>query len=135
MPFELREAYRLQLEIKNQLPNSLNKSLRSHHLKRHRQNILWDLLVARGIDPEDMPPKPLTRAKITLIRHSWRTLDYDGLVGSMKPVVDALVTAGILVDDSWKVLGQWYVNQVFRPKKDGTLLQVQIDELVDNENQ
>lgn len=80
---------------------------------------------------KDRPEKPLRRAKITLIRHSWRMLDYDGLIGSMKPVVDAFVTAGILADDSWKVLGRWNVDQRFRPKSEGDRLDVLIQEMPD----
>jgi hypothetical protein len=56
-------------------------------------------------------------------------LDYDGLVGSLKPVVDALVSAGIVLDDRWSVLGAWRVDQRFRPKKQGPLLEIQIEEL------
>jgi len=72
------------------------------------------------------PIKPLEKAKIDIVRYSHRTLDYDGLVGSMKPVVDALVSCGVLKDDSWKVTGQWNVNQRFRPKKDGPLLEIMV---------
>jgi len=50
-------------------------------------------------------------------------------VGSLKPVCDALVTSGVLIDDSWKVLQAWEVDQVFRPKKDGPLLQIEITEV------
>lgn len=58
-------------------------------------------------------------------------LDYDGLVGSMKPVVDALVTCGILKDDSYKVTGPWDVTQSFRPKKSGELLEVFVTEVIE----
>lgn len=73
----------------------------------------------------------MKRARIRLVRHAYRTLDYDGLVGSMKPVVDALVTARVLKDDSWNVLGRWDVDQKFRPKKDGPELEIWITEVPD----
>ena len=76
----------------------------------------------------------LNRAEITLIRHCFRTLDYDGLVGSMKPVVDAFVSAGVLKDDSWNVLGIWNVDQKFRSKRDGVMLEVFIKEVETPEN-
>lgn len=76
-----------------------------------------------------LPATPLKKARITITRHFWRTLDYDGLVGSMKPIVDALVTAGVLVDDSWAVTGPWVVSQEHRLKKDGPLLTVLVEEL------
>lgn len=56
-------------------------------------------------------------------------MDFDGFVGSLKPVVDALVTAGVIEDDSWKVLQAWEVDQVFRAQKDGPLLQIEIKEI------
>lgn len=71
-----------------------------------------------------LPPRPLEKAQITLVRYSHRMLDFDGLVGSMKPVVDGLVTAGVLKDDSFGVTGPWAVNQRFRPKNEGPLLEV-----------
>lgn len=51
-------------------------------------------------------------------------LDFDGLVGSLKPVVDALVTAGVIEDDSWKHVGAWIVDQQFRPERQGPLLEI-----------
>jgi hypothetical protein len=44
-------------------------------------------------------------------------LDFDGVVGSCKPVVDALVYAGVLKDDSWNVVGAWKVDQVSGPRR------------------
>ena len=77
---------------------------------------------------DKLPKKPLTKATLSILRHSHRTLDYDGLVGSMKPVVDALVSARILKDDSWNTLGKWNVSQKFRSKKEGPLLEVVVQE-------
>lgn len=108
------------------VPKSLNKSLNSHWRKRHRTNQEWDAYILAQVQNRK-PPFPLARAKISLTRHSHRMLDFDGVVGSLKPVVDALVTAGVLVDDSWNVLGAWKVDQMFRPKKDGQLLEILIE--------
>lgn len=49
---------------------------------------------------------PLKKAKVTLTRYSSGTPDFDGLVGSFKHVLDALVGAGLLIDDNPKVIGQ-----------------------------
>lgn len=83
---------------------------------------------------DKLPPAPLTKANITLIRHSPRMLDFDGCVGSLKPVVDALVTVGVLSDDSWSVVGRWNVDQKYRPKSQGPLLEILINELPDHRN-
>lgn len=109
------------------VPKSLNKELRTNRWRRNSANKRWDILI-KSECRNCIPAVPLKKAKIKLIRHFYRTLDYDGLVGSMKPVVDALVSAGILKDDSWKTLGVWNVTQEFRPKKDGPLLQIHLIE-------
>ena len=124
--------YKLYLQAEL-LPKSMNVKLRSHRFKNHRENKTWDMLIAVLVENK-RPNAPLPRANITLIRHSHRTLDYDGLVGSMKPVVDALVTCGVLSDDSWNVLGKWNVDQKFRSLKDGPLLEILIQAMPDKSN-
>lgn len=110
------------------LPKSLNRTLAAHWGRRYKTNNAWDNIVWSQVH-DRLPDAPLERARIKIVRHFWRTLDYDGLVGSMKPMVDGLVTAGVLSSDSWKVLGVWDVTQEFRPKKDGPLLTVEIFEV------
>lgn len=110
------------------LPKSLNKALRSNRFKNNQSNKNWDMIVF-GTCRNQMPASPLKKARIKIVRHFYRTLDYDGLVGSLKPVVDGLVSAGVLIDDSWAVLGAWDVSQEFRPKSQGPLLTVFIEEI------
>lgn len=110
------------------LPESLNKSLRSHWRHQRQAGKGWDCLIwaeTSGL----RPPQPLHRARISLVRHSHRMLDFDGLTGSLKPVVDAFVTAGVIVDDRWSVLGAWHVDQKFRPKAEGPLLEITVEEV------
>ena len=118
--------YSLKIEI-DSLPKSLNVKLRSHYHKNKKENDSWDRMIYFKT-LNQLPPEPLLKANIKIIRHSSRTLDFDGFVGSLKPVVDALVSCGVLSDDSWNVLGAWEVDQVFRPKKLGVLLEVFITE-------
>ena len=118
--------YQLDLALPY-LPKSLNKALRFNCSGSNRLNKGWDDAIWVAVRGQ-LPPKPLQKARIRLVRHFWQTLDYDGLVGSMKPVVDALVTAGVLIDDRWSVTGPWEVTQVFRPKKDGPMLEIQVTE-------
>lgn len=122
-------TYKLYLKIER-VPHSLNKKLRKHYKANHRENKLWDHLIGFNV-ARKKPPVPLTRAKVTIVRHASRTMDFDGLVGSLKPVVDALVTCGVLSDDSWKVLGSWNVHQRFRPLKEGQMLEILVQSLVD----
>lgn len=124
--------YELNIKL-HSLPDSLNKGLRGNRFKYFSKNKKWDFLIL-GLVRNKLPPKPLDKAKIRIVRHFWRTLDYDGLVGSMKPIVDALVSAGVLKDDSWNVLGQWDVSQEFRSKKEGPLLEINVYSLCDKES-
>ena len=123
----MQPKYELRIEL-TELPQSLNKKLRKHWTKNHRENNLWDTLIYQKVFRQ-LPPTPLKRAKLRIVKHFWRTMDFDGFVGSLKPVVDALVTAGVLIDDKWDVVGAWEVDQVFRAKKDGPLLQIDIIEM------
>ena len=123
----MQPKYTLKIEL-NDLPESLNKKLRKHWTKNHKENSLWDTLIYQKVFRQ-LPPTPLKRAKLRIVKHYWRTMDFDGFVGSLKPVVDALVTAGVIEDDSWKVLQAWEVDQVFREKKLYPLLQIEIQEL------
>ncbi len=131
---KLSKSYKLFLQI-DQLPKSLNKKLNaSSRWGRNRENKAWDNMMfveCRG----KLPDKPLERANISFVRHFYRFLDFDNLVGSLKPVVDALVTAGVLVDDNWEVLGSWTVNQKFRSKSLGPLLEIIIQEMPTNMDQ
>lgn len=126
----MNETYKLRIEL-NVLPKSLNKKLRwGAKWSNVSENKAFDRMIylsARG----NLPKEPLKKAKLRIVRHFYRTLDFDGLVGSLKPVVDALVTAGVLIDDSWKTLHTWDVDQVFRQKKDGPLLEVEVFEVCD----
>lgn len=120
--------YKLDITL-HSLPDSLNKGLRGHRMKYFAKNKKWDFLIF-GMVRSKLPPKPLAKARITIVRHFWRSLDYDGLVGSMKPVVDALVDAGVLIDDAYKVTGPWIVTQEFREKKAGPLLTICVEEVI-----
>lgn len=129
-PYErpvMQTKYELKIEL-NELPQSLNVKLRKHWTKQRRESKLWDTLIYQKVFRK-LPPSPLKRAKLRIVKHFWRTMDFDGFVGSLKPVVDALVTAGVIEDDSWKVLQAWEVDQVFRAQKDGPLLQIEIKEI------
>lgn len=118
------QMYQIDLRL-HCLPRSTNKSLRAHWTVQRREGKQFDKMIAE-LCIGRLPEKPLPKARIRIVRHFWRTLDYDGLVGSMKPVVDALVSAGMLESDSWKVLGQWDVSQEFRPRKLGPLIEIHV---------
>ena len=117
--------YQIDLTF-HELPPSLNVTLRKHWKAQRRVGKHWDDIVAQALIGK-MPPAPLAQARITIVRHFWASMDYDGVVGSMKPVVDALVSAGVIADDRWKVTGPWIIDQKFRPKKEGPLLTLRVE--------
>lgn len=120
--------YKLYLKIP-WLPASTNVQLRTNRYAANRKNKAWDAYIwaeTRG----KAPPAPLPRATLVITRHAHRMLDYDGLVGSLKPVADALVYSGIIVDDRWSVLGPWAVGQAYRPAELGGLLEILIEEVL-----
>lgn len=106
--------YRLEFELSG-LPKSQNVLMRGNRLAHHKTATKWKREVfyaTRG----QLPFMPLGRAFIRLTRFNYRPLDYDGLVGSFKCIVDGLVEAGVLKNDTWKITGKWNVDQEFSPK-------------------
>lgn len=120
--------YQLTLQF-DDLPKSLNKSLRANRFSNLREMKRWASKIGIACYL-DLPTSPLPKAKLKITRFSYRMLDYDGLVGSLKPVIDGLVSSGILIDDSWNVTGAWQVDQVFREKKKGPLLLIEVQEII-----
>ncbi len=119
--------YKLHLKI-DFIPESLNKKLRKNRYANNKENKSFDIYMS-SVCMGKLPKVPLEKARLTLIRHSHRMLDFDGMVGSFKPVVDSLVSCGVLIDDRWSVLGKWDCDQIFRPKKEGQILEIIVEEV------
>ncbi len=99
--------YKLEIELLG-LPRRFNEGQGSHWTVRHRESQKWHKrLLGKMILSRQSPPlKPLKKATLTLVRYSARAPDYDGLVQSLKPVVDALKKCAIIEDDSMAVIGR-----------------------------
>lgn len=122
--------YWLQMVIPG-APKTPNEIYGANKFIKHRNAVSWKqavYLMARGHEPE----KPLTKAKIFLRRFGPVKMDFDGLVGSFKPVIDGFCTrrektvglkkaereilwSGIIEDDKWDITGQWIVDQAPAP--------------------
>jgi len=89
---------------------SLNRLMRMHHtqVKRFETGIRWQIRanLAR-LRKEGVEPKATGKRSVHLTRIGAKLLDEDNLAGA-KPIIDALVKEGLLVDDS----PQW-ANIVF----------------------
>lgn len=55
------------------------------------------------------PRFPLEKCHAVITRHSSKTVDFDNMVTSCKPIVDGLVDAGIMVDDSVEYFSAEYL--------------------------
>lgn len=94
----------ITLEIPR-VPPSPNNLLGSHWRYRAKNSELWRTEIAVAVHQAGGPPaKPYPRAKVTIDRRSRGELDPDNLVGSVKPVLDGLRYARVLVDDTPKHL-------------------------------
>lgn len=87
------------------LPASLTNNGHGHWAKKHKQKRQVTDLVKFAIHMY-RPKKPLEKARVVLTRHSASEPDFDNLVASFKPVIDALVEAGVIIDDKSSVIGQ-----------------------------
>lgn len=94
----------LDIEIPG-LPKRTNNS-QSSWRARMAESRKWKMLVADFVIlGKRRPPKPLTKAKLTLTRRSSVRPDSDGLVSSFKHVIDGLIAAGVIANDRYENIG------------------------------
>jgi len=112
------------------LPKPVNAWRGLHWRFRHTEDKRWKRLVGEAFLSPDchLPPVPLRRAKLTLIRYSSRCPDHDGLVSSFKTVIDALVKNRVLEDDSYEHIGMPEYRWEKAPPKAGRI-EVFVEEL------
>lgn len=82
------------------VPSSPNYLRGKHWRVRWRESKLWNEEVGLAILQAKHREPPYQRAQVTINRRSRGQLDDDNLWGSVKPVIDALRHAAILVNDS-----------------------------------
>ena len=123
MPSKENFMYSIKFFI-NKLPKSLNVKLRSHYFELDKENKNWSFLINLAVYGKK-PDKPLNKARIKVIRYCKKYLDYDGFVGSLKPVIDSLVKAELIIDDNWNVLKDWDLDQIISKDKLGLEIELQ----------
>lgn len=97
--------YRLELRMEG-LPKTTNaKRGYGHWGQYYSESVKWKKMLIPYLKAK-RPASPLEKAKLTLIRCSSVEPDYDGLVSSFKHVIDAIVDAGIIVNDRSRNIGQ-----------------------------
>ncbi len=83
--------------------NAMNAQGKWTRIKDKRK---WHDLIGKYLLLHRLKPSaPLKRARLRLSRFSSKLPDYDGLVGSFKSCVDALVEFDVLEDDSLNHIG------------------------------
>ena len=101
---------------------------KGHWSKRHRATQRYELAL-HG----DMLRRRLTgwsakgKRRVTITRYSSGTLDQGNLVGGCKPLIDAMVRLGLLVDDTPELLEDHYA-QVKIPRKEMPRTAVEIED-------
>jgi hypothetical protein len=94
-------TYALEI-ILDGLPPSTNLRY-SHWAIKAKEQAKWRL-ASKMAAYLRRPTEPLQRAKVTCVRRSSREADYDNLVIAFKPIIDGLVDAKILIDDTSAVI-------------------------------
>lgn len=106
--------YRLEFEIMG-LPKTTNAQTSMHWAQKAKMTRYWHQMVALAVGP-NRPPKPLSKAILTLTRFSSRCPDPDGLVSTFKHVIDGLVRYSVLKDDRYENISM----PIYKWEKTGT---------------
>lgn len=121
-----RDPFLLRLTVSD-LPKMTNQLASKHWRVRHKHSKRWRELIA-WLSQSAIKSReglPLERAKITLTRFSSIRPDYDGLVSGFKPIIDGLVDAGVIPNDTQDVIGKPdYRHEMTKPKQGKITIEV-----------
>ena len=124
-------AYRLEMTLFG-LPKMTNRLTTLTHWERSTQAKNWKIRVINNVViNRGRPEKPLTKAKLTLLRFSSaKNCDYDGLVSGFKHIIDGLVAADIIANDTREVIGTPHYDHFKAPPGKG-YVKIIVEEIVD----
>jgi hypothetical protein len=94
------KPFELEFEIPG-LTKMSNQLLRGNWRTKHGHARKWKIAVLIAIG-SNRPDTPIAKCRLKLTRCSARRPDYDGLVSGFKPIIDGLVEAGVLLNDSYE---------------------------------
>lgn len=103
------------LEVPVRTPSG-NQLSGYHWRKRHRMKRDWHLLILAAMRQAGAS-EPTGCVDVIVERHAARSLDADNAVAGCKVVLDAMVAAGLLVDDRAKYVRSVVVRQIKTPAK------------------
>ena len=107
----------IHLQLKG-LPKRTN-NMASNWRARMAEARKWkEAVYVAALQSEWKAGKPLINPRLTLIRHSSKECDFDGLVSSFKHVIDGLTKVGMITDDKISVIGvPTYIWRKSKPKQ------------------
>ena len=113
----------------NHLPEpsySANRSRGQHWIRQYEDSLDTKDEIVVLVRSAGWQKAPLVKARVVIAfgLPDKRRRDHDGLVQRMKPYFDALITAGVLSDDSLDVIGWPEYRSALSPKEPYTLIQV-----------
>jgi Holliday junction resolvase RusA-like endonuclease len=115
----------IKLEIPR-IPHTPNTILRAHWRHQRRNQKLWDQEVWVALAQTGQKPlMPYARARVVIDRRSRGRLDPDNLVGSMKPVIDALRHACVIENDTADHIELVVTQSPTRRRPPRTLIEIQ----------
>ena len=109
---------KIEFELEG-LPKTTNANSNSSWQARYAEAKKWKRAVALAVYALKVPSMPWPRAKVTIVRCSSRRSDFDGLVSAGKHLVDGLIEAKVIVDDSQDHIGQPVYLWEQAPRKGG----------------
>lgn len=109
------------------LPKMTNAFNRQHWTHKYKENIKWKRLISDQCQKASISGLGLNSAVLTFTRHSTKAPDYDGLVSCFKPITDALVKCGVLVDDNMSIIGVPTFKWEYRAREQGGMITIRIE--------
>ena len=89
-----------ELELPN-LP-TWNANSRGHWSQRASEVAAWRMVAKQAANRAGIPALDVVFVELTMTPSDRRRRDPDNLAGALKPILDGLVDAGVIPDDSWQ---------------------------------
>lgn len=100
-----------------------------HWRQRHSETKNWKNTVEIHCAQAKILGLNLTKAKLTLIRHSTKEPDCDGLTSGFKSIIDGLKQARVIVDDKPSIIGSpTYLWKPAKQKQGFITIKIEVDE-------
>jgi len=114
----------------DRVPLSVNRVLRMHWAKRrlYNEQFLNEIFLAKNrLKIFGRPEHSPVQLQITLYICGQSEMDADNAVAACKPIIDALVKVGILLDDDPETVTGVSVTQIRKPRREvGVAIEIEL---------